>query len=156
VIAVDTVAAKEPKAREMGATDFVHAADGVDVVAAIKSLTAGKGVGYAFESIGLPTPIEQAYDSVKKGGTCVVAGICRADARARINVNQLVYAEKTLKGTLYGSMRPRVDLLNLIALHQAGKLSLDPLLTRTYPIERINEAYADLDAGRLARGLIVY
>jgi S-(hydroxymethyl)glutathione dehydrogenase/alcohol dehydrogenase len=156
VIAVDTCAAKEAKARELGATDFVHAAASVDPVAAVRQLTGGKGVDYAFESVGLATPIEQAFDSTRKGGTCVIAGISRADARARINVNQLVYAEKTLKGTLYGSMRPRVDLLNLIDLHRAGKLALDPLLTRTYAIGEINEAYADLEAGRLARGLIVY
>jgi S-(hydroxymethyl)glutathione dehydrogenase/alcohol dehydrogenase len=140
----------------MGATDFVHAGEGTDPVAAVRSLTGGLGVDYAFESVGLATPVEQAYDSTKKGGTCVVAGIMPPDARARININQLVYGEKTLKGTLYGSMRPRVDLLSLIELHRAGKLALDPLLTRTYGIEEINEAYAALERGELARGLIVY
>jgi len=80
----------------------------------------------------------------------------RPDARARININQLVYGEKTLKGTLYGSMRPRVDLLSLIELHRSGKLALDPLLTRTYAIDEINEAYAALERGELARALIVY
>ena len=111
---------------------------------------------FSFESIGLTKPIEQAYDSLKKGGTCVVAGINRADARAQINVNQLVYAEKTLKGTIYGSMRPRVDLLTLMELHRAGKLMLDELLTRTYPLEEINEAYAALERGEVARTLIVF
>ena len=155
IIAVDIHASKEAKAREMGATHFVNAADG-DPVQAVKDLTGGKGVDFSFESIGLTKPIEQAYDSLKKGGTCVVAGISRADARAQINVNQLVYAEKTLKGTLYGSMRPRVDLLSLLELHRAGKLMLDELLTRTYPLEEINEAYAALERGEVARTLIVY
>jgi S-(hydroxymethyl)glutathione dehydrogenase/alcohol dehydrogenase len=86
----------------------------------------------------------------------VVAGICRADARAQINVNQLVYAEKTLKGTLYGSMRPRVDLPLLMEMHRAGQLKLDELLTRTYPLDQINEAYAALERGEVARSLIVY
>ncbi len=53
-------------------------------------------------------------------------------------------------------MRPRVDLLSLIELHRAGKLALDPLLTRTYPIDEINEAYAAMERGELARALIVY
>jgi S-(hydroxymethyl)glutathione dehydrogenase/alcohol dehydrogenase len=156
IIAVDIHASKEAKAREMGATDFVHAAAGTDPVVAVKALTAGKGVDFAFESVGLPTPIEQAYDSTRKMGTCVVTGIARTDARARINVNQLVYGEKTLKGTLYGSMRPRIDLPMLIEMHRAGKLSLDPLLTKTYAIDQINEAYAALERGELARGLILY
>ncbi len=155
IIAVDVHAAKEAKARELGATHFVNACT-CDPVQAIKELTEGKGADYAFESIGLPRPIEQAYDATRKGGTCVVAGICRADARAQINVNQLVYAEKTLKGTLYGSMRPRVDLPMLMEMHRAGQLKLDELLTRTYPLEQINEAYAALERGEVARSLIVY
>lgn len=155
IIAVDVHASKEAKARELGATHFVNAAE-CDPVKAVKDLTGGKGVDYSFEAVGLTAPIEQAYDSLKKGGTCVVAGISRADVRAQINVNQLVYAEKTLKGTLYGSMRPRVDLLSLIELHRVGKLMLDELLTRTYPLEEINEAYAALERGEVARTLIVY
>jgi Zn-dependent alcohol dehydrogenase len=155
IIAVDIHASKEAKARELGATHFVNACT-CEPVQAVKELTGGKGADYAFEAIGLPRPIEQAYDATRKGGTCVVAGICRADARAQINVNQLVYAEKTLKGTLYGSMRPRVDLLTLIEMHRAGQLMLDELLTRTYPLEEINEAYAALERGEVARGLIVY
>jgi NADPH:quinone reductase-like Zn-dependent oxidoreductase len=109
IIAVDVHASKEAKAREMGATDFVLAEEGTDPVAAVRSLTGGLGVDYAFESVGLAAPVEQAYDSTRKGGTCVVAGIMRPDARARININQLVYAEKTLKGTPAGphfSSRP--------------------------------------------------
>ncbi len=161
IIAVDTVAGKEGHARGMGATDFIHAAGsgsggGCDPVQAVKALTGGRGVDYAFEAVGLPLPIEQAYDSVRKGGTCVVSGICRADARAAINVNQLVYAEKTLKGTLYGSARPRVDLITLMSMHRAGSLRLDELLTRTYPLQEINEAYAALERGEVARSLIVW
>jgi len=155
IIAVDAAPAKVAHARRMGATHFVDASAG-DPVQAVKDLTGGRGVDYAFEAIGLPRPIEQAYDSVRKGGTCVVSGICRADARAAINVNQLVYAEKTLKGTLYGSARPRIDLLNLISLHRSGSLMLDELLTRTWPLEQINEAYAALERGEVARSLIVW
>jgi Zn-dependent alcohol dehydrogenase len=155
IIAVDVHATKEAKARELGATHFVNACT-CDPVQAIRDLTEGKGADYAFESIGLTRPIEQAYDATRKGGTCVVAGICRADARAQINVNQLVYAEKTLKGTLYGSMRPRVDLPLLMEMHRAGQLKLDELLTRTYPLDQINEAYAALERGEVARSLIVY
>ncbi len=155
IIAVDKVASKEAHARQMGATHFVDSSLS-DPVQAIRDLTGGRGVDYAFEAIGQPQPIEQAYDSLKKGGTCVVSGICRGDARAAINVNQLVYAEKTLKGTLYGSARPRVDLIRLMNLHRSGHLQLDELLTRTYRLDQINEAYAALERGEVARSLIVW
>jgi S-(hydroxymethyl)glutathione dehydrogenase/alcohol dehydrogenase len=155
IIAVDPVAGKERVARRLGATHFIDSS-ACDPVVAVRDLTGGLGVDYAFEAVGLPEPIEQAYDSLRKGGTCVVAGICRGDARARINVNQLVYAEKTLKGTLYGSMRPRVDLPRILEMHCAGTLELDALLTRTWRLEEINEAYAALERGEVARSLIVW
>lgn len=155
IIAVDSVAAKEIHARRLGATDFINSSL-CDPVQVVKELTGGRGVEYAFEAVGLPEVITQAYDSLRKGGTCIVSGICRADARAGINVNQLVYAEKTLKGTLYGSTRPRVDLIRLMEMHTAGQLMLDELLTRTYPLEQINEAYEALERGEVARSLIVW
>jgi len=155
IIAVDTVATKEGYARALGATHFIDASR-QDPVQAIRDLTGGRGVDYAFEAVGLPQPIEQAYDSLRKGGTCVVSGICRGDARAAINVNQLVYAEKTLKGTLYGSTRPRIDLPHLIDMSKVGSLMLDELLTRTYRLEDINEGYAALERGEVARSLILW
>lgn len=156
IIAVDTVASKLEFAKTLGATDVIDLSEpGSDAVSAIKDLTGGLGVDYAFEAIGRAAPIEQAYDSTRKGGTCVVAGIAPPDERAKINVNQLVYGEKTLAGSLYGSARPRIDLLTLIDLYRCGKLMLDELLTRTYPLSKINEAYAALANGEVARSLIL-
>lgn len=154
IIAVDTVPKKLDYAKQFGATDVINASE-VNPVEAIHELTGNLGVDYAFEAIGLPEPIEQAYDSTRKGGTCVVVGIAPPAARAKINVNALVYAEKTLKGSIYGSTRPRIDLLRLIELHRAGRLMLDELLTRTYPLSAINEAYADLENGEVARSLVM-
>jgi NDMA-dependent alcohol dehydrogenase len=154
IIAVDTVPKKLDYAKQFGATDVINASE-LNPVEAIHELTGNLGVDYAFEAIGLPEPIEQAYDSTRKGGTCVVVGISPPAARAKINVNALVYAEKTLKGSIYGSTRPRIDLLRLIELHRAGRLMLDELLTRTYPLSAINEAYADLENGEVARSLVM-
>ena len=152
IIAIDRVASKLDYAKKFGATDVIDSSQD-DPVQAILDLT-GTGVDFAFEAVGLPQPIEQAYDSTKKGGTCVVVGIAPKEARAKIDVNALVYAEKTLKGTIYGSMRPRIDLLRLIELNLSGQLELDQLLTKTYPLSEINEAYADLESGKVARSLL--
>ena len=154
IIAVDFVGKKLSYAEQLGATDTVDSSQ-CDPVAAIHDLTGKLGVDFAFEAVGLPEPIEQAYDATRKGGTCVVVGIASPSARAKINVNQLVYAEKTLKGSIYGSTRPRIDLLRLIELHRAGRLMLDELLTRTYPLSEINQAYADLENGDVARSLVL-
>jgi len=155
IIAVDVHELKLDHARVFGATDVVNSSN-LDPVQAIKDLTGGKGAEFAFEAIGKGETIAQAFDATKKGGKCVVVGISRADVRAPINVNQLVYAEKSLIGSLYGTTRPRQDLPMLMDMHRAGKLMLDELITRTYPLEQINEAYEALIRGEVARSLIVF
>jgi len=155
IIAVDKFARKEADARLFGATDYVDANLG-DPVEAIKHLTDGKGVDYAIEAYGSGKTAEQAFDATKKGGMCVMVGITSAADRASINVNQLVYAEKTLRGSLYGSTQPRQDLLLLIGMHQSGRLMLDELITTRYPLEGINDAYDALQRGEVARSLIVF
>lgn len=154
IIAVDAVPAKLEYARTMGATHCVDAAR-EDPVAAVRALTGGRGVDHGFEAVGLTQVIEQAYAATRRGGTCVVVGVTRADVRISINANEMVYAEKTLKGSLYGSSQPRTDLIRLMHLHLAGKLLLDELLTRTYPLAEINEAYAALQRGEVARSLVL-
>jgi S-(hydroxymethyl)glutathione dehydrogenase / alcohol dehydrogenase len=154
IIAVDVAEQKFVYAKQMGATHTVNASSD-DPVEAIQALTDGRGVDYAFEAIGHPKAIEQAYGATRKGGICVVIGVTRADVHANINANVLVYSEKTLMGSLYGSGRPRIDILTLIEMHRQGKLLLDELLTRTYPLEEINEAYAALERGEVARSLVL-
>jgi len=155
IIAVDVHDHKLDDARVFGATDGVNASK-EDPVEAVKRLTEGKGAEFTFEAVGNPDLIAQAFDSTKKGGRCVVAGISRADGRSPINVNQLVYAEKSLIGTLYGTTRPRQDLITLMQMHEEGKLLLDELVTRTWKLEQINEAYEGLIRGEVRRSLIVW
>lgn len=155
IIAVDTVASKLDHARRFGATHTIDARTG-DVVQAIKDLTGGKGAEFTFEAVGRGDTIAQAFDATRKSGKCVVVGISRADVRAPINVNQLVYAEKSLIGSLYGTARPRTDLPMLMEMHNAGKLLLDELITRRYRLDQINEAYDALIKGEVARSLIVF
>ena len=57
---------------------------------------------------------------------------------------------------LYGSLSPSKDMLRLLAMYKAGQLKLDELVTRTYPLDQINEGYADMHAGRNIRGVITF
>jgi len=67
-----------------------------------------------------------------------------------------VLFQKTLMGTLYGDSQPRNDIPNLLAMYKAGKIKLDELVTRTYTLDQINEAYADLLEGRILRGVVEF
>jgi S-(hydroxymethyl)glutathione dehydrogenase/alcohol dehydrogenase len=63
---------------------------------------------------------------------------------------------KRLQGSLYGTTNARNDIPLLTRLYRSGALMLDELITRTYPLEEINQAFADMKAGRNLRGVIVY
>ena len=47
-------------------------------------------------------------------------------------------------GSMYGTARPHVDIPRLIALYQRGQLKLDELVTRSYPLAEVNEAFEAL------------
>jgi NDMA-dependent alcohol dehydrogenase len=155
VIAVDPLEFKRELALELGAT---HALDPLDGKAPdqIRELTAGRGADYAFDAAGARGLVRAAYDSVRPGGTVVAIGIPPADEEARIPGPRLSREEKIVTGSLYGSCRPHFDMPLVLDLYMEGRLPLDRLVTRTYPLEKINDAFAAMGAGEVARAVIVY
>ncbi len=155
IIAVDLLDGKLQFARQFGATHTVNARSG-DPVQQIRELMGGRGVDYAFEVIGLPATMRQAFDVLSKRGMCVVVGVSPFTAEVSVPVMSLVYEERVLTGSVYGSSRPRLDIPKLFDLYRAGRLKLDELLTRTYPFAEINEAYAALERGEVARSVVTF
>ncbi len=155
IIAVDTRRAKLEMARGLGATDTVDATQ-ADAVKAIRALTGRRGADYAFEAIGRGETIEQALAATRKGGTCIVVGIARAEETVSLNAFQIPFYEKRLLGCWYGSADVRADVPKLLDLYRRGRLKLDELVTKRYRLEEINEAFADMTSGLTARGLVVF
>ncbi|MHB8596897.1 MAG: Zn-dependent alcohol dehydrogenase [Ktedonobacteraceae bacterium] len=156
VIAVDINDFKLEKAKEFGATHTINSTR-EDPVAISRDLTWGEGVDYAFEAIATPATIGQAYACLGKNGTLCVIGLTPATAESiPISPLDLVLSQKTVMGTLYGDSQPRFDILNLLKMYGAGKLKLDELVTRTYTLDQVNEAYADMVGGKNIRGVIEF
>lgn len=153
IIAVDLVEKKLEFARQFGATDTVNGSE-VDPVEAVKEMTGGLGVDYAFEAIGNSLTIRQAFDMVRPAGTAVAIGLARHDDTVPIPPQELIWSEKSLLGSYYGTSRPRVDMPEYLRLYDEGKLMLDELITQTYQLEQINDAFADMEAGKNARGIL--
>ena len=86
----------------------------------------------------------------------VVVGIAPVGETAGINAVSLVREEKVLKGTYYGSARCHVDMPRIVDMYLSRRLDLDELITRRYSLDQINEAYEDLEAGGIGRGVIVF
>lgn len=154
IIAVDVLDSKLAFARQMGATETVNARE-VDVTTALRELTYD-GPDYVFDSVGSATTIPQALHAVRPGGTAVIAGLHAAKIDVPISPARLVFQNKRLLGSFAGSIRPRVDLPRLVELYRAGKLQLDDLITRRYSLEELPQAFADMEAGTVARGVITF
>jgi S-(hydroxymethyl)glutathione dehydrogenase/alcohol dehydrogenase len=85
-----------------------------------------------------------------------VVGISNSKDQISLSAQQAATSEKTLTGSYYGSARPLLDFPRLIALYRSGRLKLDELITRTYSIDDAPQAFADLDAGKQGRGVIMF
>lgn len=155
IIAVDRLPAKLELARRFGATHTVDASAG-NPVERVRAITAGQGVNYAFEVIGDPAVMRQAYDCLAKRGRAVVLGVTPMTAEVSVPVMSLVFEERVLTGSIYGAGRPWIDIPRLIDLYRAGRLKLDELLTRTYPFARLPEALAALERGEVARTVVTF
>ena len=99
---------------------------------------------------------ELAYKVIRRGGKAVIVGVARPTDSAAIKPMGMVFEEKTLQGSYFGSCVPRVDFPRMLQLYMAGKLKLDELITRRYNIDEAPQAFADMESGKNARGVIVF
>jgi Zn-dependent alcohol dehydrogenase len=155
IVAIDTSETKLALAKQFGATDVVKASPGVDLTADLKALT-GDGIDYAFECVGSGDLAADAYRAMRRGGLAVVVGVASPTATTTVSTRSLPFEEKTLTGSYFGSARPRDDFPKLLSLYAAGKLKLDELITHRYKIDEAPQAFADLESGKNARGVILF
>ena len=153
IIAIDTLQPKLDMAKKFGATDGMLFND--DIVKALKKATSG-GPDYAFECVGSGALAETAYRAIRRGGKAVVVGVAGAGDTASFKPMTMVFEEKTLQGSYFGSCVPRVDFPRMLQLYRAGRLKLDELITQRYSIGEAAQAFADLASGKNARGVIVF
>jgi S-(hydroxymethyl)glutathione dehydrogenase/alcohol dehydrogenase len=155
IIAVDLLENKLEFARQFGATHTINASQ-KNVVDEVRGLTAGRGADYAFDAIGSEATTVQILEVIRPGGTAVVVGMAPVSARPAINPYVMALQEKAIRGTLYGSVRPNVDFPILVDLYLSGRLQIDPLVSRTYTLDEINDGFTAMRGGQVARGVVVF
>jgi S-(hydroxymethyl)glutathione dehydrogenase/alcohol dehydrogenase len=125
-----------------------------DPVSEIRALTGGHGVDYAVEASGLVNVIEQAFESVRRGGgVCVFASHPKHGTHISIDPYELICG-KQIRGSWGGSSNPDRDIPIFAKLYLEGRLPLEKLITKRYPLDAINEALHDLEHHRVGRPLI--
>jgi S-(hydroxymethyl)glutathione dehydrogenase/alcohol dehydrogenase len=154
VIVVDVSASKLETARQLGATTTVNAAETPNVVEAVKDLSNG-GVDYSFEAIGKKATAEQAFEMLATGGTATVIGMVPDDTRLEIRAMDLL-SEKRLQGSMMGSNQFRTDIPRLIKMYMDGHLDLDSMVSKTLKLDEVNDGYALMKRGEVARSVISF
>lgn len=153
VVAVDLYDAKLDLARRLGATDTVNAAIS-DVETGIRGVLAGEGADVIVENTGNPRMIELAYSLTAAQGRTILVGVPPLDDPPSLYTLPLHFG-KVLRGSHGGGTRPEIDIPRYAALYRAGKLDLEALVTNRYDLDRINDAIADLRAGRVVGRALV-
>ena len=154
IIAVDLLDNKLEFATRMGATHTINAKT-ENAVERVREITGGLGSDYAFDAIGSEKTALQVIDMIAPGGHAVLVGMPAIDTRAAFSPFHMVFFERKVTGTYYGSIRPRIDLATLADMAMSGQLNLDALISRTYKFDEINDGFKNLVAGSVARGVVV-
>ncbi len=156
IIAIDMNETKLQMAKEFGATATVNAAQS-DPVAQVLEMTSGRGADVAFEVIGLGPTIDQTINMARRGGQAILVGVPKMDVMVTVPAFfGVVLNEKTIKGCWYGSSNVQKDVPKLVDLYKKGELKLDELISRTIALEEVNDAFAAMETGEVARSVIKY
>ena len=125
------------------------------MVGAIVDLTDG-GVDYSFECIGNVEVMRQALECCHKGwGTSIIIGVAPAGAEIATRPFQLVTG-RNWRGTAFGGAKGRTDVPGIVDWYMEGKINIDDLITHTMPLDRINDAFDLMHAGKSIRSVVIY
>jgi len=150
-IAIDTLDKKLEMARNLGA-DYVINASKEDPQSKVMEITGG-GADYAIECIGNVDVMATAMGSIHGGGKCVIMGSAPIGNMLSIAPYEFLLG-KTITGGVQGSIRPFIDIPRFVDLFMDGKLPIDRLITKTYSLDEVNEAFEALEKGKVMRSVI--
>ncbi|MCC7462443.1 MAG: S-(hydroxymethyl)glutathione dehydrogenase/class III alcohol dehydrogenase [Gammaproteobacteria bacterium] len=156
IIGVDRNPGRRALAEQFGMTHFVNPQEVQgELVPYLVSLTDG-GADYSFECIGNVDVMRQALECCHRGwGVSVIIGVAGAGQEIKTRPFQLVTG-RVWKGTAFGGARGRSDVPKIVDWYMDRKIQIDPLITHTLPLERINEAFDLMHRGESIRSVVVY
>ncbi|MED5802213.1 NDMA-dependent alcohol dehydrogenase [Gordonia sp. Z-3] len=157
VAAVDPVPFKRQMAEKMGATHTFESME--EALPVLGEISWGKMANTTILTVGEidGSMIQPALSLTGKGGQVIVTGMGNFSSMdAQMNLFELTLLQKRVQGAIFGGASPRTQVPTLLNEYRAGKLNLSDLVTNTYRLDQINEAYDDMLEGNNIRGMIVY
>jgi S-(hydroxymethyl)glutathione dehydrogenase/alcohol dehydrogenase len=151
IVAVDLLDNKLEMAKTRGATHCLNAKTVGDMDAEIRKIVGAKGPDKVIETTGAKSVIELGYNLTHPDGTCVLVGV----PNEKVTIYTLpIHFNKVPTGSHGGDAAPHVDIPRLIRLAEAGRFSLDGIITHEFALDDINDALAVVRSGNAGRVLI--
>ena len=156
IVGVDINPARKEMAERFGMTHFVNPKEiEGDLVSYLVGLTKG-GADYSFECIGNTDVMRDALECCHKGwGESVIIGVAPAGAEIATRPFQLVTG-RVWRGSAFGGAKGRTDVPKIVDWYMDGKIEIDPLITHTMPLGKINDAFDLMHAGKSIRSVVLY
>jgi S-(hydroxymethyl)glutathione dehydrogenase/alcohol dehydrogenase len=162
IIGVDLNNSKKEWGERFGMTHFVNPTEiQGDVVSHIVNLTKRGadqigGADYTFDCTGNVKVMRQALECSHRGwGQSIIIGVAGAGQEISTRPFQLVTG-RTWKGTAFGGARGRTDVPRIVDWYMDGKITIDPMITHTMPLEDINKAFDLMHEGKSIRSVVVF
>jgi S-(hydroxymethyl)glutathione dehydrogenase/alcohol dehydrogenase len=156
IVGVDVNPGRRAIAERFGLTHFVNPNEVQgDLVPYLVDLTGG-GADYSFECVGNTTLMRQALECCHKGwGVSIIIGVAPAGAEIATRPFQLVTG-RVWKGSAFGGARGRTDVPRIVDWYMNKKIEIDPLITHTMPLDRINDAFTLMHEGQSIRSVVTF
>jgi S-(hydroxymethyl)glutathione dehydrogenase/alcohol dehydrogenase len=156
IVGVDINPSKAEWGRRFGMTDFVNPTEVEgDLVQHLVALTDG-GADYTFDCTGNVQVMRTALEACHRGwGESIVIGVAESGKEIATRPFQLVTG-RVWRGTAFGGARGRTDTPKVVDWYMDRRIEIDPMITHTFPLERINEAFDLMHAGTSIRSVILY
>jgi len=157
IIAIDVNPQRLEFAKRFGATHTIladrHDTGLLNAAKEVKTLCGGRGADFAFECTAVPALGAAPLAMVRNAGTaCQVSGI-----EQEITIDMRPFAwDKIYINPLYGGCDPYDDIPKSMNLYDKGALLLDEMITRTYRLEDLEQAFHDRHTGKNAKGVVVF
>ncbi|RFA10380.1 alcohol dehydrogenase [Subtercola boreus] len=149
IVAIDPQQRRRDLATELGA-DVAFAPDDDELRASVDPV----GFDVAIDAVGHSSTIRSAWDATRRGGRVVVVGAGKADDLVEFSALELFHAEKTLRGTFYGSSDMKRDLPRMIDLWRGGRLKLAPLIDDVVNLDALANAAVRQQSGDVLRVMV--
>jgi S-(hydroxymethyl)glutathione dehydrogenase/alcohol dehydrogenase len=154
IIAVDPIAERRELAGRLGATHLVDpSAD--DPVVQVQALTGRRGADYVLEAATIPEAQTQAILMSRRAGTVVLTSVAALDATVTVPQVPLAVQSRAILSAQNGNVRMRYDLPRFIRMMEDGWVTPEPIITRRYKLDEINQALHASAEKRDLSGVIV-